>query len=173
MLKNLYYMKYIIGTLWLIVCVMLSSCMKNVDKEANRKLVESIMEKLSFKGSVEEMVKWYECYSFDEVPKLRPIVGDLYVEAEKADSLNEGVSDLPECAKDVYFLWSEVLASMYTDPEGVSVIDSLCPDCRENLIRLKFSTSAWTWEELYGRGGYMTICPECPQQLDFELVVMN
>ena len=54
-----------------------------------------------------------------------------------------------------------------------SFLQTVCQDCGEKLVELCFSSPSWTWKALCGRGGHMTICPNCPQQVDFELEIMN
>ncbi len=72
-----------------------------------------------------------------------------------------------------YFPWRDVLASMYEKPEKVEILSETCPDCGGRLVSFYFSSPTWTWMHLCGRAGTMTICPDCPKQLDFNLEIMN
>lgn len=76
--------------------------------------------------------------------------------------------------KMILYPWEDVLASMYKYPEKVDTVnDKRCPKCDGQLIRLYFVSPDWTWSKLCGRGGYMIICPDCIEQIDFDLEVMS
>lgn len=78
------------------------------------------------------------------------------------------------CDKMVFYPWEDVLASMYKYPEKVdSVEDERCPECGGRLIKLYFMSPDWTWSQLCGRGGCMVICPDCFEQISFNLDIMN
>ena len=51
-----------------------------------------------------------------------------------------------------------------------------CPFCgkaSENLVWIDFRSPSWTWRKLCGRGGPLSICPECHCQVEFICEVMN
>lgn len=51
-----------------------------------------------------------------------------------------------------------------------------CPGCgrpSSELNWIYFSSPAWTWQQLCGRAGWMTVCWPCHLQVDFFLSVMN
>lgn len=74
----------------------------------------------------------------------------------------------------ILYPWEDVLASMYKYPEKVTTVnDERCPKCSGQLIKLYFMSPDWTWSKLCGRAGYMIICPDCIEQIDFNLEVMN
>lgn len=74
----------------------------------------------------------------------------------------------------ILYPWEDVLASMYKYPEKVTTVnDERCPKCSGLLIKLYFMSPDWTWSKLCGRAGYMIICPDCIEQIDFNLEVMN
>ena len=76
--------------------------------------------------------------------------------------------------KMILYPWEDVLASMYKYPEKVEKVnDEKCPKCGGQLIKLYFMSPDWTWSKLCGRGGYMIICPDCIEQIDFNLTIMN
>lgn len=74
----------------------------------------------------------------------------------------------------ILYPWEDVLSSMYKYPEKVTTVnDERCPKCSGQLIKLYFMSPDWTWSKLCGRAGYMIICPDCIEQIDFNLEVMN
>ena len=79
----------------------------------------------------------------------------------------------PEPARWHYFYWGDVLASMLDDPNSVEEMDENCPLCGHKLLKFNFSSPRWTWNALCGREGPMTLCPDCPMQVDFSLEIMN
>lgn len=51
-----------------------------------------------------------------------------------------------------------------------------CPICgkpSEKLHWIAFSTPQWTWENLMGRMGAMSICTDCHCQVEFMCMLMN
>lgn len=51
-----------------------------------------------------------------------------------------------------------------------------CPICgkpSEELHWIAFSTPQWTWENLMGRMGAMSICTDCHCQVEFMCMLMN
>lgn len=133
------------------------------------KLVDFLMEKLGITCSIDCLIKLYH-YRDQASTLLQSKIRGLskFVKLEKDIEAN-----IPERTKKVYFSWIDVLASMYTMPKMVDVTESVCPDCGEKLIGLYFSSPPWTWMSLCGCGGYMTICPKCPKQINFIMTKMN
>ncbi len=51
-----------------------------------------------------------------------------------------------------------------------------CPRCgrkSEELIWINFRSPSWTWRELCGRAGPLSLCPDCSIQVQFILRVMS
>ena len=51
-----------------------------------------------------------------------------------------------------------------------------CPECGRTPAQLTwvhFSSPAWTWQQLCGREGWLTLCDHCGLQIDFFLERMN
>jgi len=51
-----------------------------------------------------------------------------------------------------------------------------CPECRRSAASLEwlyFRSPPETWRHLVGREGWLSICEDCHQQVDFFLTVMN
>lgn len=143
---------------------------KQNEKEVHT-LVNSLMKKLGITYPIDYLLELYR-YT-DTVPK--PFASQITEKVFDASikSNNEIENQIPECAKMGYFPWNDVLASMYTNPEKVKIMEIVCPNCGEKLVELYFSSPTWTWRALCGRGGHMTICPNCPQQVDFKLEILN
>lgn len=97
----------------------------------------------------------------------------IYRAKDEENNQSETKESLPEVARKRFFTWCDVICSMIERPEMVSVDEARCPVCGEPLLNLLFSSPHWTWRHLCGRGGYMTICPNCPKQVGFELTIMN
>lgn len=73
------------------------------------------------------------------------------------------------------------MKSLY-DLAGQRSVDSMraaatpCPFCAspfEELERVFFVSPPWTWQELCGRAGWLTICPKCEIQVQFFCDLMN
>lgn len=51
--------------------------------------------------------------------------------------------------------------------------DGACPRCQRPLNWIYFSSPPWTWEQLCGRAGWLSLCDPCHLQVKFDLVLMN
>jgi hypothetical protein len=78
-----------------------------------------------------------------------------------------------------YFPWDDVDAcrgrAVTPPPEQVQSARS-CPECGAEpgaLTWIHFRSPAWTWEQLCGREGWLSVCDRCRMQIDFCLEVMN
>lgn len=100
-------------------------------------LVESLRKKHGVECSIEELLAWHR-------------------------NVN-----IPESMKEKHNALHEALASMCRWPEDVRITESACPDCGSKTIEFHLSSAAWTWHELCGRSGRMTLCPECLKVVDF------
>lgn len=143
---------------------------KQCEKEVYA-LVDSLMKKLGIAYSIDYLLEWYNHADKVQAPFISPITEDIFNASVK--HANKIEANNPECAKMGYFPWNDVLASMYINPVKVKITEIVCPNCGEKLVELYFSSPAWTWRELCGRGGHMTICPNCPRQVEFKLEIMN
>ena len=71
------------------------------------------------------------------------------------------------------YSWEDVANSMINFPDRVTT-DGHCKRCSSTRIKLRFVSPAWTWEELCGRSGDMTICPKCHTQTElYGRIIMN
>ena len=143
---------------------------KQCEKEVYA-LVDSLMKKLGITYPIDYLLEWYNHTDKVPAPFISLMTEDIFNASVKPDNKIE--ANIPECAKMGYFPWNDVLASMYTNPEKVKITEIVCPNCGEKLVELYFSSPALTWRELCGRGGHMTICPNCPRQVEFKLEIMN
>jgi hypothetical protein len=61
------------------------------------------------------------------------------------------------------------------------VLDSIpnslsCPICgkrSEDLLWIDYMSPKWTWQQLSGRGGALSICQDCHCQVEFICVILN
>lgn len=75
------------------------------------------------------------------------------------------------------FPWRDVLACFDKRLESKNYKNhDKCPKCGKNseeLIWIKFRSPDWTWKNLCGRQGPLSICPECRIQVEFIIEIMN
>ena len=73
------------------------------------------------------------------------------------------------------FPWEDVKKCM--DDKIEAVPNHLpCPICgkpSEELDWIGFSSPKWTWDNLMGRMGPLSICPDCHCQVEFICMIMN
>lgn len=72
-----------------------------------------------------------------------------------------------------YKSWDQVFASMREYPKCVRVVEVKCPVCKHKQVRLWYSNSREAWENLWGRAGFLRICPTCGTQIRYKEVLMN
>ena len=132
---------------------------------ATAELVEKIMHKLGITSPIEEFVELYN--------RTLPIGFLVYLINIAPLWKSEDRSKYPECAKNVFFPWRDILACMFTKYEHLPLSERVCPECGERMITFLYTSPAWTWNSLYGRAGVITICPSCPRQVEFSLTMMN
>lgn len=124
-------------------------------KEEVQTIIESIMKKLTFTESIDELVVFYQREHY-------PIPLWLNIKSENN-----------ERADTEHSIWKDILPNMHIRPEMVHISETICPECGEKCIGLYFLSPPWTWKALCGRGGHMVICPNCPKMVEFELTIMN
>ncbi len=83
----------------------------------------------------------------------------------------------PDGADTPHFPWDDVKACCehVLDAEGYKDRKP-CPKCGtrpEKLIWISFKSPLWTWQQLCGQQGPLSICPKCTIQVEFILNVMN
>lgn len=132
---------------------------------ATAELVETIMHKLGITSPIEEFVELYN--------RTLPVGFPVYLINIAPLWKSEDISKYPECAKNVFFPWRDILACMFTKYEHLPLSERVCPECGERMITFLYTSPAWTWNSLCGRAGGITICPSCPRQVEFSLTMMN
>ena len=128
-------------------------------------LVETIMQKLGISSSIEELVESYN--------RTLPIGFPIFLINIAPLRQPEDRSKYPECAKNVFFPWRDILACMVSKHKHLPLSERTCPDCGERMVVFHYTSPVWSWNSLCGRAGFMTICPSCPKQVDFVLTMMN
>lgn len=72
-----------------------------------------------------------------------------------------------------YKSWEQVFASMREYPKCVKTVEVKCPVCKQKEVRLWYSNSQEAWQNLWGRAGFLRICPNCGTQIRYKEVLMN
>lgn len=73
------------------------------------------------------------------------------------------------------FSWDDVKACMDKKVPARANHHS-CPVCgksSEELFWIDFCSPVWTWAQLCGRRGPLSICPDCQRQVEFICEIMN
>ena len=128
-------------------------------------LVETIMHKLGITRTIEELLESYNM--------TLPLGFPVFLMNVEPLLNSEDRSKYPECARNVYFPWRDVLACMFSKHKHLVLSERVCPDCGERMIVFHYTSPAWTWNSLCGKAGIMTICHNCPKQVKFSLTMMN
>ena len=68
------------------------------------------------------------------------------------------------------FPWEDVEPCLKNEIETLS---SRCPICGCAKKKIYFNSPSWTWQQLCGRSGVLTICEHCKIQYEFEQYSMN
>ena len=132
---------------------------------ATTELVETIMDKLGITWSIEELVESYN--------RTLPLGFPIFLLKIEPMFKSEDRSKYPECAKNVFFPWRDILACIVVKHHHLALSERNCPDCGERMVVFYYTSPTWTWNSLCGRAGFLTICPSCPKQVDFVLTMMN
>lgn len=72
--------------------------------------------------------------------------------------------------KGEYFPWEDVRPCL---KNKTVKLKTKCPKCARQLKRIYFISPAYTWENLCGRAGWLTVCVQCKLQFDFDCESMN
>ena len=132
---------------------------------ASAEVVETIIQKLGITSSIEELVISYNMTS--------PIGFPVFLLNTKSLFKSEDKNKYPECTRNVFFPWRDVLACVVAKHKVLALSERVCPDCGERMVVFHYTSPTWTWNSLCGRAGFMTICPRCSKQVDFVLSMMN
>lgn len=69
--------------------------------------------------------------------------------------------------------WSDIALSMLEHPGSVKFDYDKCPYCGHSRIRLLFSSPKWTWLNLMGISGWISICMNCKRQGELKKWIRN
>jgi predicted RNA-binding Zn-ribbon protein involved in translation (DUF1610 family) len=76
-------------------------------------------------------------------------------------------------SSEVGFPWEDVLCCKSIEPPD-EYKTYRCPYCGEKeVIWIYFKSPDYTWREMCGRSGPLSICPKCARQIKFICYVMN
>lgn len=98
------------------------------------------------------------------------------IESQNAEKIVERIRSNYNDSIHTKFPQEDVLASIEKYPDEITV-DSLNSGLSYQywhnpyhypLVKVLFRSPDWTWEQLCGRCGVLTICPVCGEHLDFE-----
>lgn len=84
-------------------------------------------------------------------------------------------SDIPPETRD-YFNRLKLRNLVPTDHEKIKSHVCPCPSCGlkpEELVWIGFRTPDWTWRNLCGRQGYLSVCPCCKIAVSSIVTLMN
>jgi hypothetical protein len=95
------------------------------------------------------------------------------MKSEKLDSKNF----TPDDTFEPEYPWEDVLACFgETLPQDDFKFHNSCPKCglnSEKLCWIDFRSPRWTWKNLCGVQGPLSICPECKIQVELIIKVRN
>ncbi|MCX8021033.1 MAG: hypothetical protein N2747_11130 [Chitinophagaceae bacterium] len=84
---------------------------------------------------------------------------------------------IPDTTFRILFPWKDVIACFDKKLESENYKNhNKCPKCgrsSEELVWIEFRSPDWTWKNLCGRKGPLSICPECKIQVEFILKIMS
>lgn len=145
-----------------------------MEKRDVEMLVQELLDKMNLPHGKDDLDKILYEYEDEKAPVTR-------IRRRRVDIMekvcvrfpDELIASIPPYAKNCFFPWKHVFASMLKHPEDVYKLNNVCPDCEGRLYQINFKSPSWTWRELCGRQGRLIICLDCPRQVDFTLEIMN
>ena len=109
--------------------------------------------------------------------KLRAVFFGSQHKNKKTDKIITKKSFIPDTTFDTHFPWDDVIACFKKRlPSDNFRGRKKCPKCGRNseaLVWIKFNSPIWTWRNLCGREGPLSICPQCSIQVEFIMESMN
>lgn len=72
-----------------------------------------------------------------------------------------------------FFNWEDVTTSMRRNYQRVERLNEKCGSCHHYLYSIWFVSPDWTWEQMCGTAGDMTICPYCSKQIEYQAAFRN
>lgn len=83
------------------------------------------------------------------------------------------LKDVEACMNDCESNFIKHLSKRYLDDKANHRPCPLCCKPSEELKWICFSTPQWTWKNWMGRGGTMSICPDCGCIVEFKCLIRN
>ena len=83
------------------------------------------------------------------------------------------LKDVEACLNDTNSSFVKLLSEPYIKNNANRRACPLCGKPSEELKWICFKSPQWTWQNLSGRGGPMSICPDCRCIVEFICVVLN
>ncbi len=83
------------------------------------------------------------------------------------------LEDVEACMNDCESTFIKHLSDRHLEDKANHRPCPLCGKPSEELKWICYNSPTWTWENLMGRGGPMSICPDCGCLVEFICVVMN
>ena len=139
--------------------------------------IKKYLKVRSFEGLVQasiDVVDYEGEYFYNELMKIKGSRESLSLEEWKNLHVESYVTkqDKKDFIGDLSWNWQAV-AQSGCETERRRRITETCPDCGSHLIAVFVSSPAWTWQNLCGREGMLTFCPQCQRQIRFHLECMN
>ena len=122
--------------------------------------------------AAEEVVQLEAPEFYDELMKIKSEHDYISLEEWNDLHVESFTREMPEGSRGPWWDWKEI-AEYGRDTEHRWRLKETCPECGTRLVETYYSTPGWTWEMLMGRGGTLTFCPHCQNQLRFDLKIMN
>lgn len=107
------------------------------------------------------------------IPILEPLRGDIHANEMLLEELIEMALIKTESSPADFDGTDDITDNLRRHRETAELSGVRCPDCGHHMIRFFVSSPAWTWQNLCGRAGILTYCPNCKSQHGFLLQMMN
>lgn len=130
------------------------------------------------KGSIKEHL-YYRDYRFRFYKiKREPLpleTQDLFIKHLQKEVLSRNDNRHPETRSSGQHFSIESIYDCVTrfDDWGIGVLKRRCSRCLHNTILIYYISPQITWMGLTGRAGYLSICPNCLTQYEFDCIVLN
>lgn len=107
------------------------------------------------------------------IPILEPLRGDVHANERLLEELIEMALIKTESSPEDFDGTDDITDNLRRHRDTAELSAVKCPDCGQHMIRFFVSSPAWTWQNLCGRAGILTYCPNCKSQHGFWLQMMN
>ena len=107
------------------------------------------------------------------IPVLEPLRGDVHSNEILLEELIEMALIKTESLPTDFDGTDDITDNLRRHRDTAELSAVKCPDCGHHMIRFFVSSPAWTWQNLCGRAGILTYCPNCKSQHGFWLQMMS